>query len=234
MKMIKAVLTTVILAAPLLALAQSRLTSSSDPSGITIARLHYGGGGDWYWGSSALPNLLKFIATKTPLRVRPGPPPTVELTSSDLWNYPILFMTGHGNVRFTNQEVGILRTYLTSGGFLIANDSYGMDQAFRRELARVFPENPLVEIPFDYGMYRCYFGFSNGPPKVHEHDKKPPQGFGIFIDGRLVCYYAYESDIGDGWEDPEVHGDSQETRLKALKLGANLVIWSLLPKDSSK
>ena len=207
---------------------QSRLVAPPDPSAVTVARLHYGGGGDWYWGNSALPNLLAFTAQKTPIPVRSGPPPTVELTSPDLWNYPILFLTGHGNIRLTDEEVGILRSYLERGGFLIANDSYGLDAAFRREMARVFPENPLTEVPWDHGVYRCFFEFPTGPPKIHEHDGQPARGFGIFLDGRLVCYYAHESDIGDGWEDSEVHGDSEDSRRRALEMGANLIMWSLL------
>ena len=210
------------------AVAQSLLSAPPDPSAVTVARLHYGGGGDWYWGNSALPNLLEFVRSRTPVPIRSGPPPTVELTSPDLWNYPILYVTGHGNIRFTPEEIGILRRYLTTGGFLIANDSYGLDDAFRREIARVFPDHPLVEIPWNYGLYRCYFEFASGPPKIHEHDNRPAQGFGIFIEKRLVCFYAYESDIGDGWEDPEVHGDSEEARRSALELGANLILWSLL------
>ncbi len=210
------------------AAAQSLLSAPPDPSAVTVARLHYGGGGDWYWGNSALPNLLEFVRNRTPVPVRSGPPPTVELTSPDLWNYPILYVTGHGNIRFTPEEIGILRRYLTTGGFLIANDSYGLDDAFRREIARVFPDHPLVEIPWDHGLYRCYFEFASGPPKIHEHDNRPAQGFGIFVDKRLVCFYAYESDIGDGWEDPEVHGDSEDARRTALELGANLILWSLL------
>jgi len=217
-----------LIAMPAVSMAQSQLSRPPDPSAVTVARLHYGGGGDWYWGNSALPNLLAFIDEQTPLAVRPGPPPTVEITSPELWNYPILFLTGHGNIRFTEPELGILRKYLKRGGFLIANDSYGLDQSFRREIARLFPDQPMTELPFDYGMYRCYFTFTDGPPKVHEHDGKPPQGFGVFVDGRMVCYYTYESDIGDGWEDPEVHGDPEALRRRALELGANLVIWSLL------
>lgn len=208
--------------------AQSQLVRPPDPSAVTVARLHYQGGGDWYWGSSALPNLLNFISSATPLRVQPGPPPTVELTSPELWNYPILFLTGHGNIRFSDQELTILRNYLQAGGFLIANDSYGLDPAFRREIARVFPDVPLKEIPYDYGLYRCLFNFVSGPPKIHEHDNKPAQGFGIFLDGRMCCFYVYESDIGDGWEDPEVHGDSDAVRRRALEMGANAVLWSLI------
>lgn len=218
----------VLLLLPAIGSAQSQLSRPPDPSAVTVARLHYGGGGDWYWGNSALPNLLSFIDTHTPLAVRPGSPPTVELTSPELWNYPILFLTGHGNIRFTEAELGILRKYLRRGGFLIANDSYGLDASFRREIARVFPDHPLTEVPYDYGMYRCYFTFTDGPPKVHEHDNQPPRGYGVFVDGRLVCYYTYESDIGDGWEDPEVHGDPEDLRQRALELGANLVIWSLI------
>ena len=208
--------------------AQSQLARPPDPSAITVARLHYQGGGDWYWGSSALPNLLGFLASETSLRVQPGPPPTVELTSPELWNYPILFLTGHGNIRFSDQELTILRNYLQAGGFLIANDSYGLDPAFRRELARVFPDHPLQEVPYDYGLYRCLFNFADGPPKIHEHDNKPAQGFGIFLGGRMCCFYVYESDIGDGWEDPEVHGDTNASRRRALEMGANAVLWSLI------
>jgi len=218
----------ILLAGSAVVRAQSRLTAPPDPSAVTVARLHYGGGGDWYWGNSAIPNLLSFLAVETPIPVRTTPPPTVELTSPDLWNYPILFMTGHGNIRFSNEEIGILRRYLAAGGFLIANDSYGLDEAFRREIARVFPEHPLSEIPWDHEVYRCYFQFTSGPPKVHEHDNRPAQGFGIFLDDRLVCFYAYESDIGDGWEDPEVHGDAENVRRKALEMGTNLIVWSLL------
>ena len=219
---------TIVLCTWTTSLGQSQLSTPPDPSAITVARLHYGGGGDWYWGNSALPNLLAFIDRETPLSVRPGAPPAVALISPELWNYPILFLTGHGNIRFSEPEVQILRNYLTAGGFLIANDSYGLDEAFRREIKRVFPDNPLTEIPFDYGLYRCFFTFSDGPPKVHEHENKPARGYGIFVDGRLVCYYDYESDIGDGWEDLEVHGDSEALRRRALELGANIVLWSLL------
>ena len=208
---------------------QSQLSAPPDPSAITVARLHYGGGGDWYWGNSALPNLLAFIDRETPLSVRPGSPPTVELSSPELWNYPILFLTGHGNIRFSDQDVQILRNYLTAGGFLIANDSYGLDEAFRREIKRVYPDNPLTEIPFDYGLYRCLFTFSDGPPKVHEHDNKPPQGFGMFDDnGRLMVFYTYETNISDGWVDPDVYKDPPEKRDAAFKMGTNILIWSLL------
>ena len=213
---------------PPLAISQSALYAPPDPSTVTVARLHYGGGGDWYWGGSALPNLMKFISSNTPIPVQTQTPPTVELTSPELWSYPILFLTGHGNIRFSDLDLVLLRRYLDAGGFLIANDSYGMDPAFRREIARVFPDDPLVEIPWNYGLYHCYFDIPQGPPKIHEHDKGPPKGYGIFRDDRLVCFYAYESDIGDGWEDPEVHGDSEDVRRRALEMGANLIMWSLV------
>jgi hypothetical protein len=213
---------------PGVALAQSELSSPPDPSAVTVARLHYGGGGDWYWGGSALPNLLNFLRQSTPIPVQAGNPPIVELESPELWNYPILFLTGHGNVKFSDQEAVILKDYLSSGGFLLANDSYGLDLAFRREMKRVFPDHDLVEIPWDNGVYHCLFDFANGIPKIHEHDGKPAQAFGLFLDGRLVCLYTYESDIGDGWEDPEVHGDSEAKRRSALEMGANIVMWSLL------
>ena len=207
---------------------QSELSAPPDPSAVTVARLHYGGGGDWYWGGSALPNLLAFLDQATPLAVNTTPPPPVELGSPELWNYPVLFLTGHGSLRFSDDEAVILRNYLTSGGFLLANDSYGLNESFRREMKRVFPESPLVEIPWDNGVYHCLFEFPSGPPKIHEHDGKPAQGFGIFVNGRLVCFYAYESDIGDGWEDPEVHGDTEAHRQLALQMGANIVLWSLV------
>ena len=213
---------------PPLAISQSALYAPPDPSAVTVARLHYGGGGDWYWGGSALPNLMKFISSNTPIPVQSQTPPTVELTSPELWSYPILFLTGHGNIRFSDLDLVLLRRYLDAGGFLIANDSYGMDPAFRREIARVFPDDPLVEIPWNYGLYHCYFDIPQGPPKIHEHDKGPPKGYGIFRDDRLVCFYAYESDISDGWEDPEVHSDSEDVRRRALEMGANLIMWSLV------
>lgn len=208
--------------------AQSEVSLAPDPSLFMIARLHYGGGGDWYWGGSALPNLMDYLARSTPIPVQKGNPPTVELSSPELWNYPMLFITGHGNIRFTDQEAATLRTYLMSGGFLLANDSYGLDEAFRREIKRVFPDHPLVEIPWEYGVYHCLNEFPKGPPKIHEHNGKPPQGFGVFVDDRLVCFYTIESDIGDGWEDPEVHGDPDAKRQQALQMGANVVLWSLL------
>lgn len=198
-----------------------------DYSKVAIALLKYGGGGDWYGDRNALPNLARFVNQNLPVRVSEE----VKIVSpmdDDLFSYPYIFMAGHGNVRFTEEEVLRLRKYLTSGGFLHADDDYGMDKYFRREIKRIFPNNELVELPFDHPIYHIYYDFPHGLPKIHEHDGKPPQGFGIFYKGRLVVFYSYETDLGDGWEDPEVHHDPEEKRLQALKMGANILLYSLL------
>jgi len=198
-----------------------------DYSKVTIALLKYGGGGDWYGDRNALPNLARFVNQNLPVRVSEE----VKIVSpmdDNLFSYPYIFMAGHGNVRFTEEEVLRLRKYLTSGGFLHADDDYGMDKYFRREIKRIFPNNELVELPFDHPIYHIYYDFPHGLPKIHEHDGKPPQGFGIFYKGRLVVFYSYETDLGDGWEDPEVHHDPEEKRLQALKMGANILLYSLL------
>nr|MBN2277787.1 DUF4159 domain-containing protein [candidate division Zixibacteria bacterium] len=197
-----------------------------NPSAVTIARLHYGGGGDWYWGSSALPNLLKFIRNNSNLPVDTVEK-VVQIMDDNLFRYPFLFATGHGLMKFSDDERERLRTYLSHGGFLFINDSYGMDKNLRVELARLFPERELTEIPFEHEIYHSYYDFPGGPPKIHEHDKKTAQGFGIIIDGRVVLYYLYESDIGDGWEDPQVHNDPPEKREAALKMGLNLLAYAL-------
>jgi hypothetical protein len=201
-----------------------------DPSSFTIARLKYGGGGDWYWGRSAIPNMLKFIKENTNISVNESTlvgEPWVSIMDKELFNYPFLFMTGHGNFRFTDEEIDRLRNYLTHGGFLFANDSYGLDKSFREEMKRLFPDKELVELPANYRIYHCYYDFPNGLPKIHKHDNKPAQGFGIFYEDRLVVFYVYESDITDGWEDPEVHQDPPEKREQALKMGVNIVTWVL-------
>jgi len=191
-----------------------------------IARVKYGGGGDWYSNPSSLPNLLAFIAQNTDV-VTAAEEEVVELSSPRLFSYPYLYMNGHGNIRFTDREVKQLRKYFESGGFLHADDNYGMDESFRRELKRVLPEADLVELPFNHPIYHSHFDFPNGPPKVHEHDGKPAQGLGLLSGGRLVVYYTYQSDLGDGWEDPDVHEDPPEKRLAALRMGTNIVIWRL-------
>jgi hypothetical protein len=192
---------------------------------LTIARLHYGGGGDWYVGPSTLPNLLREIRVRTGLAIDERPV-DLRLTDPALWQYPYLFMAGHGNVRFTDEEVGILRNYLSSGGFLNADDCYGMDESFRREMRRVFPEKELIELPLDHPIYRVVYDLP-GLPKVHKHDGKRAQGFGIVHNGRLVVYYAYESDIHDGWEDATVHDDPPALREAAFRMGVNLFMYAL-------
>jgi len=193
---------------------------------ITVARLHYDGGGDWYANPSSLPNLLAAVDERTGLSVAPRER-VVRLTDADLWDLPYLYMTGHGNVAFSTAEVALLRRYLEQGGFLHADDNYGMDEAFRREIARVFPDHPLVLVPVDHPVYHLVYDFPDGLPKIHEHDGKPAQGFGVFLAGRLVVYYSYQSDLGDGWEDPEVHRDPPELREAALRMGVNLVAYAV-------
>jgi hypothetical protein len=195
-------------------------------SQFRIARLKYSGGGDWYNDPSGEVNLLTFAHAASGIDADPKYEFT-DISSDNFFSYPLLFMTGHGNISFSDYEVKRLRTYLEHGGFLYADDDYGMDQAFRREIRKVFPDNPLVELPFSYGMYHCLFDFPNGPPKTHEHNGKPPQGFGIFLDGRLVVYYTYESNPSDGWVDPEVHKDPEEKRQEALRFGTNILVWVL-------
>lgn len=203
-------------------LAQAPVVSSA----FKIARLKYSGGGDWYNDQSAEVNLLKFVNEHTGIIVEPTYE-FVDVNSEQLFTYPFIFMTGHGNISFNDQEVRRLRTYLQNGGFLYADDDYGMDKAFRREMKKIFPAQDLVELPFTHPLYHIQFEFPNGPPKTHEHDKKPPQGFGLFHNGRLVVYYTYESNPSDGWADPDVHHDPPEKREEALRFGTNIVVWAL-------
>jgi hypothetical protein len=195
-------------------------------SAFRIARLKYNGGGDWYNGPTEEPNLLKFVLQNTNVDVSPQYE-YVDLSSDKLYSYSFLFITGHGNIAFSDYEVQRMRTFLMNGGFLYADDDYGMDAAFRREMKKVFPEQNLVELPFTYGLYHCQFQFPNGVPKTHEHDGHPPQGFGIFYKGRLVVFYTYESNPSDGWDDPEVHNDPEPVRQDALRFGTNIVLWAL-------
>ena len=193
---------------------------------LTIVQLQYDGGGDWYANPSSLPNLLRAIAERTGMRTA-ARERVVQLTSDELWDVPYLYLTGHGNIRLTDEEVQILRRYLLSGGFLHADDNYGLDESFRREIRRVFPDRPMVELPVDHPVYHIFYEFPQGLPKIHEHDGKPAQGFGIFHEGRLVVYYSYQTDLGDGWEDPEVHKDPPELREAALRMGVNLFLYAL-------
>jgi hypothetical protein len=210
----------------LFSISDSQIDLGKDPSAVTVARLKYDGGGNWYWGRSAIPNLHQFLLENTAIEVH-DEEVTVTATDPQLFKYPFLFLTGHGNISFSDKETATLRTYLENGGFLFANDSYGLADAIRREFKKVFPENDFVELPFSHPVYHTLYGFPNGLPKIHKHDDKPPQGFGIIIDDRVCVFFAYESDIGDGWEDEEVYDDPPEKRQAALRMGANLVAYAL-------
>jgi hypothetical protein len=205
------------------AIASSARTARAE---ISIARVQYDGGGDWYANPSSLPNLLAAIASRTALKVS-RTEARVRLTDDKLWDYPFLHITGHGNLRLTDAEITRLREYLLQGGFLHVDDNYGLDESFRREINRVFPDRSLVDVPLSHPVYSIVYPFPEGIPKIHEHDGKPPRGFGVFIGERLAVYYSYESDLGDGWEDPDVHGDSPELHEKALRMGVNLFVYAI-------
>lgn len=190
-----------------------------------IAVLKYGGGGDWYSNPTALPNLIDFCNSTLNTAIAPKPQ-QVEPGSPEIFEYPLLHMTGHGNVFFSKEDVENLRNYLLSGGFLHIDDNYGMNEYIRRELKKVFPEKELIELPADHEIFNTAFPFPEGLPKIHEHDGKRPQAFGIFENDRLVCLFTFETDLGDGWENPEVHNDPEEVRLKALQMGANIVKYA--------
>ena len=195
-----------------------------------IAVLKYNGGGDWYANPTALPNLVDFCNENINTNIKKEIA-IVEVGSLDIYNYPFIHMTGHGNIVFSSEEVENLRTYLLSGGFLHIDDNYGMDPYVRSEIRKVFPNTNLVEIPPSHPIFHQKYNFKNGLPKIHEHDQNPSQAFGIFMKGKLVLLYTYESDLGDGWEDPEVHNDSEETRLEALKMGSNILEFVFNRKD---
>ena len=198
--------------------------SMTEPS-YKLALLKYNGGGDWYANPTALPNLAAFCNNQLGTNIDISNA-TVEVGSAELFNHPFVHMTGHGNVVFSDAEADNLRTYLIAGGFLHIDDNYGMDPFVRPAMKKVFPEIDFVELPFDHPVYHQKFTFKNGLPKIHKHDDNASQGFGIIYEGRLVCFYSYESDLGDGWEDEEVHKDPLEIRIKALRMGANLVQYA--------
>jgi hypothetical protein len=192
------------------------------PAVFQLARLKYGGGGDWYNDPDAVPNLCKELNRRTNIKLSEDEA-QISLTDDRLYNYPFLFMTGHGNISFTDEEVRNLRRFLETGGFLYADDDYGMDQSFRREMKKVFPGNDLVELPFDHPIYHQVYDFDQGPPKIHEHEEGPPQGFGIYVGDRLVVYYTFNTNISDGWT--EAHDDPAEVREQALRMGINIVAY---------
>ena len=200
--------------------------ASAEAGGFAIARLQYDGGGDWYSDPSSLPNLVRFIGQNTLIEVTETEA-RVRLDDEELFSYPYLYLTGHGNISFSPEEAARLRHYLESGGFLHADDNYGMDEAFRREMARVFPRTEFVELPPSHPIFSCHFQLPAGLPKIHEHDGQRPQALGLFDGDRLIVLYTYESDLGDGWEDAHVHSDPEPSRRAALEMGTNIVVWAL-------
>lgn len=200
---------------------------AQDTASVQIARVKYSGGGDWYSDEKSLPELLSFVRENTLLDVAPREE-VVELTSDKVYGFPYLYLTGHGNVRFSPAEAERLRDYLAGGGFLHVDDNYGLDEHIRRELEKVFPEKELQEVPFSHPIYNLVYEFPNGLPKIHEHDGEPPQGFGLFdASGRLMVFYTVESDLGDGWEPTSVHDNPPEKRRAALRMGANILTYAM-------
>ncbi|HET7456247.1 MAG TPA: DUF4159 domain-containing protein [Gemmatimonadaceae bacterium] len=198
---------------------------------LAIARLQYDGGGDWYANPSSIPNLLTAIAERTTLAVDRNEA-RVTLMDDRVWDYPFLHVTGHGNIHFSDEEVVRLREYLTRGGFLHVDDNYGLDESFRREIARVFPDRPLVDVPLNHPIYHLVYDFPQGLPKIHEHDGKPARGFGIFIGDRLAVYYSYSSDLGNGWEDVGTYNDPPALHEAALRMGVNLFVYAVTSRPT--
>ena len=213
-------------AVPLLGLAPSAAPR------LTVARLQYNGGGDWYANPSSIPNLLRAIRERTAFPVEQAEA-RVTLLDDRVWDYPFLHMTGHGNLKFSDEEVGRLREYLRRGGFLHVDDNYGLDESFRREIKRVFPDRELVDVPLSHPIYHLMYDFPKGIPKIHEHDGKPARGFGIFLGTRLAVYYSYESDLGNGWEDVGTYNDPPELHEQALRMGVNLFVYAVTSRPAS-
>lgn len=193
---------------------------------FSIARVNYGGGGDWYCDPSSIPNLLSYLTKNTSIKAAHDEY-RIKLTTKELRGHPYLYMTGHGNIRFTDEEIIQLREYLMGGGFLHTDDNYGLNTSFRREMKRVFPDRDFVELPHDHAVFHSFFDMPNGLPKIHEHDGKPPQLFALYNEDRIMVIYSYESDLGDGWEDEEVHNDPPELRVAALQMGVNIIYFAL-------
>jgi hypothetical protein len=202
------------------------LYSQKSDNAITLARIKYSGGADWYNDPSGEVNLLKYISKSTNIHVNPFYQ-YVDLSSDNLFLYPLIFLTGHGNVNFSITETNNLRAYLQNGGFLYIDDDYGLDKFIRKEMKKVFPEQEFVELPFSHGIYSSHFKFPNGLPKIHEHDDKIPQGLGLFHNGRLCVYYTFEANLADGWTDADVHHDPENVREASLKMGTNIIVWAL-------
>jgi hypothetical protein len=196
-------------------------------SDFTVVRIKYDGGGDWYGNKTTLKNLLYLMSEELKISTTPSEK-TASIMDESFFNYPVAYMAGHGNIKFSDDEVERLRTYLTSGGFLFADDDYGMDLSFRREMKKVFPELNFVELPFTHSIYKIYYEFPNGLPKIHEHDGGPPIGLGLIYNDRLVVFYSFNTDISDGCEDPEIHNDPPEKHQAALRMGLNILLYSIL------
>ena len=197
-------------------------------SPFKIARLKYSGGGDWYNDPSAEVNMMEFLKKNTVIDIDEPKFYSVSVSSDEIFNYPFILITGHGNIEFTEQEASRLRKYCESGGFIFADDDYGMDEPFRREIRKIVPSEELKELPFDHPIYNSHYSFPSGLPKIHEHDSKPPQGFGIYSNGRLCLYYAYETNISDGWADTQEHQDPPEKREESFRMGTNIIVYSLM------
>ena len=193
---------------------------------FSIARVNYGGGGDWYCDPSSIPNILSYLTKNTSIKAAHDEY-RIKLTTKELRGHPYLYMTGHGNIRFTDEEIIQLREYLMGGGFLHTDDNYGLNTSFRREMKRVFPDRDFVELPHDHAVFHSFFDMPNGLPKIHEHDGKPPQLFALYNEDRIMVIYSYESDLGDGWEDEEVHNNPPELRAAALQMGVNIIYFAL-------
>ena len=193
---------------------------------FSIARVNYGGGGDWYCDPSSIPNILSYLTKNTSIEAAHDEY-RIKLTTKEMRGHPYLYMTGHGNIRFTDEEIIDLREYLLGGGFLHTDDNYGLNTSFRREMKRVFPDRDFVELPHNHAVFHSYFDMPNGLPKIHEHDGKPPQLFALYNEDRIMVIYSYESDLGDGWEDEEVHNDPPELRVAALQMGVNIIYFAL-------
>ena len=194
---------------------------------FSISRIHYGGGGDWYADPSSIPNLLEFVNSNTSINIQKEEN-QVKIGDEDFYKNNFFYITGHGDLKLTTEENIILREHLMNGAFLHVDDNYGLDKSFRLTLKQLFPDKDLVELPLDHDIFNCYYKFPNGLPKVHEHDNKPPQALGIFNDKKLILLYTFESDLGDGWENPNVHNDPDYIRQEALKMGTNIIIYSII------
>jgi len=194
---------------------------------FSISRIHYGGGGDWYADPSSIPNLLEFVNMNTSINIQKEEN-QVKIGDEDFYKNNFFYITGHGDLKLTQEENIILREHLMNGAFLHVDDNYGLDKSFRLTLKQLFPDKDLVELPLEHDIFNCYYKFPNGLPKIHEHDNKPPQALGIFNDKKLILLYTFESDLGDGWEDPNVHNDPDYIRQEALKMGTNIIIYSIV------